>query len=183
MRLLLNSEWDSIRNKAIIPLWKFTYGKKYKSCKLDYEDFESMAGYELSKALPYYDESKSSLVTFARNIISKKANSELKNCIGTDKRAALYSADTLDVPVSKDRDTLKINAVPAQQMEDHSDINKIRKYLTKLSATEKDVVIFRLIGFDTDDIVDTLGITKKRYADAIKSMQIYEKASLLRKRG
>lgn len=179
---LLKNNWTKIKRKIILPLWFSKYKPMYESLKLDYDDFESMAGEELTKAISTFDETQSNLFTFCTNVLNRKALTELNACGNTDKRAALYSAETLDVPVSDDDNTLKINIIPNFEVEDRSNKKNIRDYLTKLSRTEKDIIIFKVIGFDDEDIIDTLGITKQRYTDAVKSMQIYEKASLLRRR-
>lgn len=179
---LLETNWNAIRSRVIVPLWRASYKDKYESAKLDYDDFESMAGIELTKAMATYDESKSNLFTFATNVIKRKANTELRDCTDRDKRMALHSAGSLDVPISDEQSTLKVDVIPAPHIEDNSNIDKIRRYLTKLSTREKDIVIFKLIGFDEDDIISTMGITKKKYTDSVKSMRIYEKASILRSR-
>lgn len=179
---ILEDNWCSIQQKIIIPLWKAIYKSKYELTKLDYNDFESMAGYELTKAMANFDESKSNIFTFAANVIKRKANTELRDCSDRDKRAALYCSESLDVPISEDQPTTKLDVVAAPQVEDNTDPYKIKRYLMQLSSAEKDVIIFKLIGFDDEDIVNTMGISKKKYSDAIKSMRIYEKASILRSR-
>lgn len=179
---ILEDNWCSIQQKIIVPLWKAIYKSKYELTKLDYDDFESMAGYELTKAMANFDESKSNIFTFAANVIKRKANTELRDCSDRDKRAALYCSESLDVPISEDQSTTKLDVVAAPQVEDNTDPDKIKRYLTQLSSAEKDIIIFKLIGFDDADIVNTMGISKKKYSDAIKSMRIYEKASILRSR-
>lgn len=179
---ILEDNWCSIQQKIIVPLWKAIYKSKYELTKLDYDDFESMAGYELTKAMANFDESKSNIFTFAANVIKRKANTELRDCSDRDKRAALYCSESLDVPISEDQPTTKLDVVAAPQVEDNTDPYKIKRYLMQLSSAEKDVIIFKLIGFDDEDIVNTMGISKKKYSDAIKSMRIYEKASILRSR-
>lgn len=179
---VLEENWENIRKRVILPLWNTSYKSKYRMAKLDYDDFESMAGYELTKAFDKFDSSRAGIYTYATQVIKRKANTELRDCTDRDKRASLHSAESLDVPVSNEQSTLKIDMIPSPQVEDNSNIDKIKRYLMKLSATEKDVVIFKLIGFDEEDIINTLGITKRKYTDSIKSMRMYEKASLLRRR-
>ena len=179
---LLENSWNEIKRRVILPLWHAKYKTMYESLKMDYDDFESMAGEELTKAMNTFDEEQSNLLTFCTNVLNRKALTELRMCGQTNNRGALYGAESLDIPISEDSNTLRMDTIPAQECEDNTNENNIRDYLTKLSRTEKDVIIFKLIGFDDDDIVKTLGITKRKYTDAVKSMRMYEKASLLRRK-
>lgn len=181
---LLEDNWDAIIKKVIEPLWKYKFQTMYESAKLDKDDFFSIAGEELTKAFKYkYDPKVSNIYTFARCVVQKKAETELRDCTKRDKRFALYEAESLDIPIDEEHDELKHERIAVPQIQDNSNKENIRKYLTKLSATEKDVIIFKLIGFDEDDVVETLGISQKKYNDSVKSMQIYEKASILRRKG
>ena len=51
---LLKNNWTKIKRKIILPLWFSKYKPMYESLKLDYDDFESMAGEELTKAISTY---------------------------------------------------------------------------------------------------------------------------------
>lgn len=179
---MLKDNWEDIISTVIIPLWKSKYQSMYKSLKLDYDDFESMAGYELTKAMSNFDGSKSNLNTFSTNVLNRKAKTELRSCSDVDKKSSLYLAISLNVPISDEEGGEKIMEIPAPQIQDDSDIERIHRYLTKLSVTEKDIIIFKLLGFDENDIMRTMHIGKKKYLNAVKSMRIYEKASILRER-
>lgn len=179
---LTEQEWNYIEKKVIMPLWKNTYKHMYESLKLDYSDFISLAGVKLTEAMNTYDPEKSNLYTFATGVLNRKAKSELRDCATRDVRAALYGAESLNLPISEDNDSEKIEFVSSPQVQDNSNINKIQEYLTKLSSSEKDIIILKVLGFDDEDIVDTLGISKAKYHNAMRSMKIYEKASILRNR-
>ena len=86
----LEENWDSIKNRVIIPLWNSKFKSMYESIKLDYDDFESLAGIELAKAIKTFNSKKSNLLTFATGVVTKKAYTELRNCTQRDKRKTLY---------------------------------------------------------------------------------------------
>ena len=48
---VLDENWDTIKSRVIIPLWNGKFKKMYESIKMDYNDFESLAGLELTKAI------------------------------------------------------------------------------------------------------------------------------------
>lgn len=180
---LLNDEWANIQKKVIRPLWNLIFKSKYELLKMDYNDFESMAGYELSKAIKTFDPSKSSLRTFANNVVTRKAKTELRDHNERDKRKSLHTAYSLNKSVSNDDDTEMINFIQDGKVEDNSDINKVKRYINKLSSIEKDIIIYNVLGFTKEDVVEFAGVNKKTYEDALKSMKLYEKLSLLRNRG
>ena len=53
--IVLGENWDSIKKRVVIPLWNGRFKSMYESIKLDYDDFESLAGIELSKAIKTFD--------------------------------------------------------------------------------------------------------------------------------
>ena len=69
----------------------------YESLKLDYDDFESMAGEELTKAIRSFNPDKSNLFTYATNVINKKAITEIRNCTQRDVRKASHISQSIDM--------------------------------------------------------------------------------------
>ena len=48
---MLEQNWERIKNRVISPLWHGKFRAMYESAKLDYDDFESLAGVELANAI------------------------------------------------------------------------------------------------------------------------------------
>ena len=86
---MLEEHWGKIKERVILPLWRGKFRSMYESAKLDYADFESLAGIELAKAMKTFDPEKSNIYTYATRVISQKAKTELRDCVQRDKRKAL----------------------------------------------------------------------------------------------
>ena len=93
---LLEENWQTIKNRVILPLWNGRFKSMYEAAKLDYSDFESLAGIELTKAMKTFDPEKANLLTYSAKVVSKKALTELRNCTRRDKRKALHTATNMD---------------------------------------------------------------------------------------
>ena len=48
---LLEENWGDIKTKVIIPLWKGKFKSMYENAKMDFNDFESLAAIEITKAM------------------------------------------------------------------------------------------------------------------------------------
>ena len=99
---ILSDNWTTIVNKVIRFQWNTRFKKAYEKAKLDYDDFESMAGYELTKAIYTYDETKSSITTFAADVVSKKALTEIRDWTQRDKRRASVEACSIFMIVNNE---------------------------------------------------------------------------------
>ena len=69
---MLEGNWEKIKTRVILPLWQGKFKSMYESAKLDYDDFESLAGIELSKAMKTFDSEKSNLYTYATRVIDNE---------------------------------------------------------------------------------------------------------------
>lgn len=182
-KLLLERKWGMIEKRVILPLWKKQYETMYASLKLDYDDFLSMAGYELSKAMTSYDSKKSNLCTFATNIVKRKANTELRDYGSRDKRKTLSVADSLNVCI--DGDDEKTIGIPChEEQTENSQLSEKRvgEFLIKLSNQQLRILVLKLLEFDLKDIPVILNITKQSANDSIKGLKSNELRRILNRR-
>lgn len=179
----LENEWINIENRVVIPLWNASYKPMYESLKLDYDDFVSLAGYELTKAISSFDDSKSNLYTFAANVIKRKANTELRDYGSRDKRKTLSGARSLNVSTD-DNDDEEIDDIPSKVEEPNNLLSEKRvgEYLKNLSNRQLRIIVLKLLDFDATDIRGILGITQKEVNDAIKGLKSNELVRILHRR-
>ena len=182
---LLEKNWEDIRRRVIAPLWKSAYKSMYESLKLDYDDFESMASYELTKAMVTYDESKSNIFTFASNVIKHKAKTELRD-FNRDKRRALCRASSINCLISEGSDeeissTLKDESISQNEYNELTEV-RIGSFINSLSNQQLRLLILKLLEFDTDDIPDMLNISRKTMNDILKGLKSSDLTDILRRR-
>lgn len=170
--ITLEENWSRIQKKVILPLWIGRFKPMYERAKLDYDDFESLAGLELSKAMAGFDSNRSNICTYATNIITKKAMTELRNCTQRDKRKVLHSAESID---SLDA------SVAIFEMEEAKDVlsEKMNKYLSRLSKLQKRVLFAISEGYSNDEIRRRFGISAKELSDVCAALRSYRNTSLL----
>lgn len=182
-KLLLERKWGMIEKRVILPLWKKQYETMYNSLKLDYDDFLSMAGYELSKAMASYDGKKSNLCTFATNVIKRKANTELRDYGSRDKRKTLSVADSLNICINGDDEKAIDIPCPEEQTENSQLSEKrVGEFLIKLSNQQLRILILKLLDFDLKDVPVILNITKRSASDSIKGLKSNELRRILNRR-
>jgi len=73
--------------------------------------------------------------------------------------------------------------IPDEGKNDNTDCKKVRNYLSNLSRIQKDILIYRLLGFGQDDITSDGGIAKKQYQFAMSNMKMPEKISMFNLKG
>ena len=178
---MLEKNWENIRNKVILPLWNSKFRSMYESIKLDYDDFESLAGIELTKAIKTFDPEKSNLYTYATKVITQKAKTELRNCTQRDRRKALYVSKSIeflseqkDVSVLAIKDDFSISEPSKDALSD-----KMVAYLKKLSKLQKQVLFAMAEGYSNDEIITRLNITSNELTDACAALRSYRNVSLL----
>lgn len=182
-KLLLERKWEIIEKRVILPLWKKQYETMYTSLKLDYDDFLSMAGYELSKAMSSYDRKKSNLCTFATNIIKRKANTELRDYGSRDKRKTLSIAGSLNVCIDGDEEkTIDIPCPEEQKGNSQLSEKRVGEFLKNLSNQQLRILILKLLDFDFKEIPFILNITKRSANDSLKGLKGNELSRILYRR-
>lgn len=174
--MILEDNWKNIKERVILPLWHGKFKSMYESVKLDYDDFESLAGFELSKAMQGFDSEKSNIFTYATGVISKKALTELRNCTRRDKRKVLHVAESVDA-----LDHNIIENIPYFDSEESKDAlsDKMKTYLARLSKLQKDVLYAMSEGYSNEEIVAGLKITEKERAEACSAIKSYRNVSIL----
>ena len=181
---ILNANWNSIMKKTILPLWEHKFQTMYESAKLDKDDFISMAGEELTKAFAKYNSGVSNIYTYANHVISKKAETELRNCTKRDKRKTLHTASTLNLPISEDNDEELI--VTIEDVKDNADTElseqRVGTFVNSLSNQQLRVLILKLLGFEQGDIPEMLNIPRKTMNDIVKGLKSNELTGILYRR-
>ena len=179
--MLLENNWEKIKERVISPLWHGKFKSMYESVKLDYDDFESLAGIELSKAMKTFNPEKSNLFTYATRVITQKAKTELRDCTQRDRRKALHVSESIELLVEQndisflaDNGGFEISESPKDAMSD-----KMIAYLNKLSKLQKQVLFAMAEGYSSDEIKIRLNITSQEFADACAALRSYRNVSLL----
>lgn len=178
---ILEENWGSIKNKVIIPLWNKQFKSMYESVKLDFDDFESLAGIELSKAMKTFDPEKSNLFTYATRVITQKAKTELRNCTQRDRRKALHISESIESLVEQNDVSFLAIEGDFSILESPKDAlsDKMVAYLQRLSKLQKQVLFAMAEGYSDDEIKRGLNITPREFADAREALRAYRNVSLL----
>ena len=168
----LEENWQKIKNKVILPLWNSRFRSMYESVKLDYDDFESLAGVELTKAMQTFDPEKSNLFTYATRVISQKAKTELRDCTQRDKRKVLYMAESVDV--------LENSIIEDMFQSNKEELSeKMNMYLSRLSNLQRRILFAISEGYTNEEIIVGFKITAKDMADACSAIKSYRNVSIL----
>ena len=173
---LLEKNWNKIVHKVINPLWKNEFNSMYINSKLDYDDFLSLAGYELSKAISSFDSDKSNFYTFCTNIIKRKAKTELRDYNERDKRKTLNVASSLDIP-----EALNIPDKISCETNELSQY-RIKEFVNNISNLQLRILILKLLGFPETEIREIIDTKKERFNDAIKALKSEETLRVLYRR-
>lgn len=172
---LLQNNWKLIQAKVVVPLWKRKFKSMYEGAKMDYDDFESLAGIELTKAIHAFDSEKSNIFTFSTNVITKKAMTELRNCTQRDVRKTLHVSDSVD-----SLDGHMIENIPNKYRDNDEALSeKMLKYLNRLSKLQRKVLLLQSEGFDNESIKTALKIDEKTFLEALQGIKAYRNISIL----
>ena len=164
----LKDNWINIRKRVLIPLWNRKFKSMYESIKMDYDDFESLAAVELTKAMKKFDPNQSNLFTYATNIIQRKALTEIRNCTQRDVRKALYISDSVDK-----LDKSIIENIPCPKEEEKSELSGLRigNFVNSLDNKQLRFLILNLLDFDVSEIPDMLNISNKTASQILNSLK------------
>ena len=163
----LGENWNSIKERVILPLWNSKFKSMYESAKLDYDDFESLAGIELTKAIKTFDSEKANLFTYATRVITKKAYTELRNCTQRDKRKVLHTADSID------REGCTACLEPAKEKQEMSELSELRvgSFIKSLNNNQLRILILTLLDFDTSDMTNMLNMSNETMHGILNSLK------------
>ena len=187
--LLLAEKWNDIEKIVIVPLWKKKYEKLYESVKLDFNDFESLAGYELTKAFQNYKEDISNIFTFSTMVLKRKALAEYRDR-NRDKRKADSYAESLSQKLSENTETTldafleDLTSDENEEIELQEAITAICKSITK--TRERKIIELVSKGYEDNKIAEILHINvgtvknaKKRIAERSEIRRLVRKLGYL----
>lgn len=172
--VLLEKNWDKIKIKVILPLWNRRFRSMFESVKLDYDDFESLAGIELTKAMKTFDPEKSNIYTYATRVITMKAQTELRDCTQRDRRKSLYISESIEALVEETNEPIIAVEPPSDMLSD-----KMITYLNRLSKLQKQILFAVSEGYSSDEIKKAFGLSSKELSDAYASIKSYRNISIL----
>lgn len=182
---ILEENWKDIQNRVILPLWNGKFRKMYEQAKMDYDDFESMAGIELTKAIKSFDAEKSNLFTYSTRVISKKALTELRDCTQRDKRKSLHLSESIDQPVNDDESCTIGDTIPfVESKNEISELTELRvgNFINSLNNDQLRVLVLSLLDFDCVDMSQTLNISTRTATEIARSIKDSELTRLLYRR-
>lgn len=164
---MLELNWERIKNRVISPLWHGKFKAMYESAKLDYDDFESLAGVELANAIKTFNPEKSNIYTFATRVITQKAKTELRNCTQRDKRKTLHTADSIE---SND---CAVYQTPAEEKQEISELSELRvgNFINSLNNNQLRILILNLLGFDVTDMPNMLNMSNQTMHNILNSLK------------
>ena len=171
---MLNENWNSITERVIRPLWNGKFKFMYENAKLDYDDFESLAGYEMAKAMQKFNPEKSNIYTYATRVISKKAMTELRDCTQRDKRKASHLSESIDVPAEGDSSRTIADTIPCESTKPEiSELSELRlgSFINSLDNNQLRVLALTLLDLNTQDISQTLNISDRTAQSIIRSLR------------
>lgn len=176
--MILEEKWEAIKKRVILPLWNGKFKSMYESAKLDYDDFESLAGIELTKAIKNFNPEKSNIYTFATRVITQKAKTELRNCTQRDKRKTLHVADSIDIPESP-----AINK-PSEEKQEISELTELRvgNFINSLNNNQLRILILSLLEFDATDMPDMLNMSNQTMHSILNSLKNTDLTRILYRR-
>lgn len=175
---LLEENWQKIKDRVIVPLWNSKFKSMYESVKLDYDDFESLAGFELTKAMQTFNPEKSNLFTYATRVISQKAKTELRDCTKRDKRKVLHMAESIDIP-----DCPAWNKA-TEEKQDVAELSELRvgNFINSLSNNQLRILILTLLDFDATDMPTMLNMSNQTMQSIIGSLKNVDLTRILYRR-
>ena len=175
---LLEENWQKIKDRVVLPLWNGKFKSMYESAKLDYDDFESLAGIELTKAMKSFDPKKSNLFTYATRVVTQKATTELRDCTKRDKRKALYTAGSIDEP-----DSPALNKT-IEEKQDTTELSELRvgNFINSLNNNQLRILILTLLDFDATDMPTMLNMSNQTMQSIISSLKNVDLTRILYRR-
>lgn len=184
---LLEENWDSIISKVVEPLWRNKYKSIYESIKMDYDDFESLAGIELTKAFRRFNPQKSNIFTYSTNVLTRKANTELRNANRERRRINVLAESLQDKLNDENNSTYEDVAESSFCNEKELYVERAKTNVYRvLKPKEVKVVELSLLGFNNASIAkalkvateDVLGI-KKKISEESKVKRVLRMSGLL----
>lgn len=168
------------------------------STSMDYDDFLSVANYELTKIVVSFDSNKNDSID---EYIKVKLPLKIKTHLtyqNRDKRKN-YRKDSdgkkielkpvyMDAQVNENgekRDLYEVVSSSSNtyeaEFEDGFNSEKVEEYLNSLSNIQRKIVKMLAIGYEKKEIQNVLSITKRVFEENIKIIKCYENVRILQK--
>lgn len=176
---LLESNWTQMKIKVIDKLWFCKFKSMYEACKLDKDDFDSLAGVVLTKAFKEdYDPKSSSMFTYAVNVLDRKAKTEL-TYHHREKRGKGIPELSMQQMIDDEND---IEIEDTIEFEGEDGISHLtQRYIDSLPKIQKKVAELIMLGYDNQSIKKELGLSNDRFKMIMQRMRSREKVEPLEK--
>lgn len=162
---LLENNWNQIKTRVVDKLWLYRFKGMYESCKLDKDDFDSLAHIVLTKAFKEdYNKESSNVFTYATNVLNRKAKTELtyyhrKKRVG-DIEAESISKFTDEETQTTLEDLLLDKEQGFEDAENSQIYKEVFRYLK--NSKEKEIISLSIQGYDDENIAQKIGVTTER---------------------
>ncbi len=152
----------------------------------DMDDFYSLANEVFADVLKRYDNVQS-FVGFLYSCLSNKIMSEITRR-NREKRKADRMSTSLDAMNENEEECSLLNLIPsdfdtfeevAKRQENGQYQDKVRMYISKLSAQQVNILNLLIDGYKPNEIQRILEISPKDYVDNLQTMRSYENVKIL----
>ena len=182
MEAIINSYYNNNAQKLHKMIDKIIFRLKFN---VDNEDFYSLGNEIFIDVINRYD-GKQQFDGFLYSCLIKKFKTEMTRR-NRQKRQADKMAVSIETPIGENENiTLSDiiadkNTVEKMFFEENEDTYSVemQKYLSRLSALQREVLRLISIGFDPNEILTELHINKKQYEDCYNAIHAYRNTSIL----
>lgn len=151
----------------------------------DLDDFYSLANEVFVDVLKRYDQSKS-FDAFLYSCLRNKIKTEVTKR-NREKRKADRMSISIDTPIGDDENSTYKDVI-ADKVNIENDFFKEKEegysrrmllYLNRLSNLQKEVLRLNIVGYQPNEIRESLKINEKQYADCYAAIHSYRNVSVL----
>ena len=182
MEAIINSYYNNNAQKLHKMIDKIIFRLKFN---VDNEDFYSLGNEIFIDVINRYD-GKQQFDGFLYSCLIKKFKTEMTRR-NRQKRQADKMAVSIETPIGENENiTLSDiiadkNTIEKMFFEENEDTYSVemQKYLSRLSALQREVLRLISIGFDPNEILTELHINKKQYEDCYNAIHAYRNIEIL----
>ena len=182
MEAIINSYYNNNAQKLHKMIDKIIFRLKFN---VDNEDFYSLGNEIFIDVINRYD-GKQQFDGFLYSCLIKKFKTEMTRR-NRQKRQADKMAVSIETPIGENENiTLSDiiadkNTIEKMFFEENEDTYSVemQKYLSRLSALQREVLRLISIGFNPNEILTELHINKKQYEDCYNAIHAYRNTSIL----
>ena len=182
MEAIINSYYNNNAQKLHKMIDKIIFRLKFN---VDNEDFYSLGNEIFIDVINRYD-GKQQFDGFLYSCLIKKFKTEMTRR-NRQKRQADKMAVSIETPIGENENiTLSDiiadkNTIEKMFFEENEDTYSVemQKYLSRLSALQREVLRLISIGFDPNEILIELHINKKQYEDCYNAIHAYRNIEIL----